>query len=317
MSGTPQTNASLYNEITINLASSDNITAATLRGVLNDIVASGNIGTIASGLLLGNNTGNVAAPITLTPSNALDIIGSTQGSILARSGTGWTAVAPGTAGYILTTEGGAALPQWTAPPGVATIGTPGLVSPDGITTTVNGSGVISTFGGWSLLATITVSGTATATISDTTHLTNAYLQYKIVLLNIIPQTTQQPLQLLLHSGGAFKNTGYFSNIYWSVGGAFTQSASTTTYIPLNQNSANANNGAAAEPGICGEINIFNPSSGNICIVDGRTNWIISAGISIGMSVFEGCWNSASVIDGFQLAYGSGNISGTVKIYGIT
>jgi hypothetical protein len=317
MSGNPQTNASLYNEITVELASSNNITAAELRGVLNDIVASGNIGTISSGLVLGNNTGNVGPPITLTPSNVLDLISTAEGSILARSGTSWVALAPGTAGYILTTEGGAALPQWTAPPSIATIGTPGLVSPDGITTTVNGSGVISTLSGWALLATITVSGTATAAISDTTHLTNTYSQYKLVLLNIIPQTTQENLQLLLHSGGAFKSTGYLTNIYYTVGGALTQSASTTTYIPLNINSSNSNNGAAGEPGICGEINIFNPSSGNICVVDGRTNWLISSGTSIAMSMFEGCWNSAAVIDGFQLAYASGNITGTVKIYGIT
>lgn len=48
----------------------------------------------------------------LTASGVLDLIGSTQGQVLYRGPSGWTVLAPGTSGFVLTTGGGAADPSW-------------------------------------------------------------------------------------------------------------------------------------------------------------------------------------------------------------
>ena len=48
----------------------------------------------------------------------LDTIGMAEGDILVRGAGAWSALGPGTAGYLLTTHGASALPTWT-PPGSA------------------------------------------------------------------------------------------------------------------------------------------------------------------------------------------------------
>lgn len=45
----------------------------------------------------------------------LDALGTTQGSIIYRSATGWVILVPGTAGQILTTEGTGQNPKWATP----------------------------------------------------------------------------------------------------------------------------------------------------------------------------------------------------------
>ena len=55
---------------------------------------------------------------------ALDTISSTQGAVLYRGASAWSALAPGTSGYVLTAAGAAANPSWTAPAstGVTSVG---------------------------------------------------------------------------------------------------------------------------------------------------------------------------------------------------
>lgn len=90
---------------------------------------------ISAGTLLANVTGGSAAPIPNTPSSVLDVIGNTQGDILYRSASGWTALAPGSNGQILTTGGAAANPAWSAV-GSGTVQSVGLSLP-GIFTVTN------------------------------------------------------------------------------------------------------------------------------------------------------------------------------------
>lgn len=97
---------------------------------------------IASHTLLANITGGSAAPIPNTPSSVLDIIGSTQGDILYRDTSGWLALAPGSNGQILTSQGAAANPKWSAV-GSGTVQTVGLALPSSILT-VSGSPVTTT-----------------------------------------------------------------------------------------------------------------------------------------------------------------------------
>lgn len=105
---------------------------------------------ISAGTLLANVTGGSAAPIPNTPSSVLDVIGNTQGDILYRSASGWTALAPGSSGQILTSGGAAANPAWSAV-GSGTVTSVSLALPSSILT-VTGSPV-------------TVSGTLTGSLA--------------------------------------------------------------------------------------------------------------------------------------------------------
>ena len=69
------------------------------------------LGTPANGQLLQRVAGVWAL---LTPSAVLDGFSSTQGGILYRDVAGWAALAPGTAGNVLTTGGPSANPSWAA-----------------------------------------------------------------------------------------------------------------------------------------------------------------------------------------------------------
>lgn len=69
-------------------------------------------------LLVGDSSGNFAltAASAISPSiqTQLDSISNVQGSILYRGAAAWAALAPGTAGRFLTTNGASADPSWTA-----------------------------------------------------------------------------------------------------------------------------------------------------------------------------------------------------------
>jgi hypothetical protein len=69
----------------------------------------------ASGeLLLGNGAGFTLSSLSTT----LDTISSTQGSILYRGASSWTALAPGTSGQFLQTNGASANPAWASVGGI-------------------------------------------------------------------------------------------------------------------------------------------------------------------------------------------------------
>lgn len=80
-------------------------------------------GTVNSGTAgqIGTYSSTGTAISGTTPSAVLDsAFGSTQGSILYRNSTGWTALTPGTQGQFLSTGGSGANPSWV---------TGGLISP--------------------------------------------------------------------------------------------------------------------------------------------------------------------------------------------
>ena len=72
--------------------------------------------TSAGNKLVKVNSGATALEFA-SESAILDLISNVQGSILYRGNTTWDALAPSTAGFVLTTEGSAANPQWLASSG--------------------------------------------------------------------------------------------------------------------------------------------------------------------------------------------------------
>jgi len=93
------TNQGLLDKFAEDNLAAGSVTLAKLADVATDTV----LGRTASG------TGAVSA---LGATDVLDMLGSTQGNILYRNGTVWTALAPGTAGQVLQTGGVGANPSW-------------------------------------------------------------------------------------------------------------------------------------------------------------------------------------------------------------
>jgi hypothetical protein len=73
------------------------------------------LAAMAAKTILANKTAGSAAPTACTLSDILDFASSTRGSILYRDNTGWAALAPGTAGKVLQTNGAGADPSWVTP----------------------------------------------------------------------------------------------------------------------------------------------------------------------------------------------------------
>lgn len=88
------------------------------------IVSSGSLAlaAIADNAFLANISGGSAAPSATTISSFLDhVLGTARGTILTRNIAGWIALAPGTNGYYLKTQGAGADLLWDAPAGSGTV----------------------------------------------------------------------------------------------------------------------------------------------------------------------------------------------------
>ena len=71
--------------------------------------------SVANNTIISNVSGSSAAAAANTLTQVLDATaGNAQGSILYRSASAWTPLAPGTAGQVLTTQGSSADPTWTS-----------------------------------------------------------------------------------------------------------------------------------------------------------------------------------------------------------
>lgn len=160
--------------------------------------------------VLGNNSGGTAVPSTLSASNVLDFIGATQGNILYRSASGWTALAPGTNGQVLATGGASANPAWQTISGTGTVTS--IATNNGIT-----GGTI----------------TATGTIGLATIATGNALAYTGTGSGVPVATA--PTTLLDVIGSSTGNLLYRSSGGWTVlapgtnGQVLTQGASTPAW----------------------------------------------------------------------------------------
>lgn len=128
------------------------------------------VGTIAlAGIspytLLANVTGNVTAPVPSSLSSLMDVsFSNIQGDVIYRGASGWSALAPGTNGQFLKTQGTGGNPIWAVPNGAGIV-MPGLVNQlawysaagdtvVGLTTINNGVLVTDTVGAPTISATL-------------------------------------------------------------------------------------------------------------------------------------------------------------------
>lgn len=111
------------------------------------------------------------APEYASLNTVLDGLTTTQGSVIYRGVSGWTALTPGTAGYLLTTNGAGADPSWSAAAasGVTSIsfGSTGLTPNSASTGAISVAGTLGTGYGGTGLTTFTANGAVYASNAST------------------------------------------------------------------------------------------------------------------------------------------------------
>jgi len=162
-----------------------------------------------------------------------------------------------------------------------------------------------------LLNTLTAS--SSATLSDTTNFTSAYIDYELVFENVLPASGSNTLQLQVHSGGSFQTSSYVTNVLVAFS-TTVAAAALTTHLQLSTGGTQHNAG----PGISGTVRIFGPVSGTSAAR--QMTAAMSGNNSTPNALIvhsNGYWNNTAAITGFQVLFSSGNIaSGTIKVYGM-
>jgi len=159
--------------------------------------------------------------------------------------------------------------------------------------------------GWTLINTIT--GTSAAALQDTTSLTSTYANYMILIRNMLPATNNVTVQMQVQVGGSYQTSGYtgYSNI-------FNTSSAYTTGIGFGITARNSNVYQTncvlyiTNPSVAG---VYKPIFGTGGLYD-TTNalytWITTGGAFT---------TNTNAITGFQILASSGNITGTVEVWG--
>jgi hypothetical protein len=124
--------------------------------------------TMPANTVKANVTSGTAGPTDATVSSVLDTISATKGAVLYRDTSSWTALSPGTNGYVLTTGGSGANPSWASPNVAVVAITGGTISGVAITTSTINSSII---GGTTPAAATFTDLTATGTVSFSNPLT--------------------------------------------------------------------------------------------------------------------------------------------------
>jgi len=98
--------------------------------------------SITNNYVYANISGSSAQPYGVSVSALLDsAIGNTEGDVLYRSGSAWSALAPGTSGQVLTTFGAGSNPAWSSVVGSGTVTS--VATANGITGgPITGSGTV-------------------------------------------------------------------------------------------------------------------------------------------------------------------------------
>ena len=99
------------------------------------------LASISTGNVLANVSGSSTYPTPTIPSAILDVIGSTQGSLLYRGGSVWSALTPGTNGQFLQTTGAGSTPQWASAVSTIAGNTGAFTLTKGITNSTNAIGL--------------------------------------------------------------------------------------------------------------------------------------------------------------------------------
>jgi hypothetical protein len=161
--------------------------------------------------------------------------------------------------------------------------------------------------GWTLINSI--SGTNAAALQDTTSLTSTYANYMIFIRNLIPITSAVTLQFQIYSGGAYQTSGYLGT--GDIGNLTNYSSTTNILLtrPLY---------AGTTYSLTGVLYLSNPSSTTLYK---PISGIATYGDTAANPAVQAFWTggafttNTAAITGFQISATSGNVTGSVQIYG--
>lgn len=197
-------------KITVGSGLTLNTSTKTLSLTGGGVIDGANItaGTVANAALANSSITiagtNVALGQSITATTILDSISSTRGAILYRGASGWVALAPGTNGYVLTSNGTGADPTYQAAGGSSglTIGTTSISSGTSGRLICNNGGVVGELTGITLTAGAVSAATITQSALGTTTAAGATLVNSTAAAN----GAQQVSPMLLLQGSGWKTT---------------------------------------------------------------------------------------------------------------
>jgi hypothetical protein len=152
--------------------------------------------------------------------------------------------------------------------------------------------------GMTLLNVVNV--TAAATISDTSSFTSAYNDYWIVFDNVTPATNGVGFSCQLQSGGSFQATNYVN-----------QSSGATTYFDVLSGATTL----GSTGGLSSDLKIYNVNSANIKMIRALGTYDSSTSTALAVNG-NGFWTGSGVVTGIQCQASTGNVTGSMKIYGL-
>jgi hypothetical protein len=172
-------------------------------------------------------------------------------------------------------------------------------------------------GGLVLLETQSVA--AAATLDAVAWYSSAYDEYLVELVNLIPATNLVNILLRVSTdAGVSYDSG--ANYQWagfrsSKAASASAGATATTSIGLDASGTQSN--SATTGGLCGSFRLFNPGStslhkrikGEISINDATASPDITV-------MLAGNYVSTTAVNGLRVLASSGNLTGTMRIYGI-
>jgi Chaperone of endosialidase len=257
-------------------SSSTTITAGTGLSGGGDLSANRtlSLASIGAFTILSNNSSGSATPSANSLTSILDAnFGTTQGSLIYRTGSQWTALSPGTSGQLLKTNGAGADPSWATVSGAGTV------------TSVNASGgstgLTFTGGPITVSGTLTLGGTLGVSAGGTgvtSTPTNGQL--------LIGNGTNYTLANISYGSGisvtngsgsiTITNSGVTSFSAGTTG--FTPSTGTTGSITLSGTLGVANGGTGATA---------TPTNGQLLIGNGTNYSVSSLTAGSGISITNG------------------------------
>ena len=253
-------------------------------------IGGGSLPTIGSGDILGNAGSGSAAAADTTLTALLDrVYGATVGQLIVRGSSAWQALAAGTSGYALVSNGAGAVPSYQA---------------------VGGTGG----GALILLEQHTASGSAS--LNFTTAITSSYDDYVIEFVNVLPATNNNNLLARVSTNGG--STWDSSNTYqWTWFYTYHNGSTGTGGNSLDTSMNFGGNQQNNLFGFNGTVKLYDPLNASlykqIMLDTGYDN--TSGGI---IRMFgTAAYLSATAVNAIQFFYSSGNIaSGTIRIYGV-
>ena len=232
----------------------------------------GQLPSISNNSIIANNSGGTSTPAALGASTVLDMLGSTQGTILYRNASVWVPLGVGSDGQVLTTHAAAANPTWTTVTGTGTVtdigaGTGIVLSTTPLDITTTGTISLANIADKRILA--NVSGGSAAPTANTMS----------SLLDIIGSTTGD---ILYRAAGG---TGWQALAPGTNGQVLTQGASTPSW----SNAGSVSNvviSAGSGLGSSGTCNITTTGTCSLALASALPSGIIANSIALGATGTE-------------------------------